>query len=312
MKYFFEFKSALKANFRHFPTLAMFSLILLSGHLYSQNQADYLSISTIKKDTTKTPELSKPYSVYDTIPRFYNRIWNLGFGFAFPLQDFHASDPQDTLSGYALQGVSLSTGLFLGFKEGGEAGWYFGAAYSGFNTAGFMDTLQASAAQIESMPTVEAGSVTINEDIIPRYDILSLSTGLAFEGSDARVSVYGSLLANINFTRMNTVGLEHPTFATQRMSVPFAVSTGFTAKFGFRFQQQLNVGVAWHYLGRPVMNYSSSEPGIFGFTDGQEDEPLSNIPMSRRINFLEVQLGYAFIKRGGYRPPRVKITYFPQ
>lgn len=303
-------KSTLKNNFRFSSTTTLLSLLFISGSLFAQNQVDSPGSSTSTTDTTKALEYRIPILVYDTIPQFYNRIWNLGFGLAFPLQDFHASDPQNPMSGYALQGVSLSTGLYLGFKEGSEAGWYFGAGYSSFRTAGFIDSLQASAASISALPTLEAGSVTIEEDYRPRYNIISLSTGFAFEGSKEEVSAYGALLLNVNFTNMNSFGLENTLMEEVEVGVPFAVSTGFSAKLGLRFQQQFNVGVAWHYLGMPEMGFD--RPGASSGGVIQSSNPIArfaSIPMARRIHFLEVHLGYAFIKRGGYRPPRVNVSY---
>ncbi len=290
---------------------AFLCLLLISGNLFSQNNVDDTLISTNNTDTTKTSEMSSAIfiQVYDTIPRFYNRIWNIGFGFAFPIQDFHSSDPQNKLAGYALQGLSFSVGLFSGFSEGSEAGWYFGAAYSSFNTAGFIDSLQVNASRIELLPSVESGTVFINEDYRPRYQIFSFSTGFAFEGSDERVSAYGSLLINANFTRVNSFRLVHPSVAENKVVFPFKISNGFSAKFGLRFQQQFSIGLGWHYLGRPDLEIDARDAFLTQNQAVIAVDAFGSIPGSRRINFLEVNMSYAFVRRGGYRAPQIRPRF---
>ncbi|MFN2423975.1 MAG: hypothetical protein ABR572_09380 [Cryomorphaceae bacterium] len=256
-----------------------------------------------------SPDINPNLKLYDTIPRFINRIVDIGFGFAFPLRDFHASDPSNEISGYALPGYSVSTGLFLGFTDGSEAGWYFGAAYSGFRKSmDYVDSLNAVLPDF----TVNEGeedealeSLRVNPDYRPRYDIFSLRTGFAFEGSDERISAYGSLLINMNFSRINSFTFEGTDLTGNRIRMSGGISTGFTASFGLRFQQQISLGVAFHYIGAPGMQFNEMDQRRV--EQNTFDDGFENFPLDRRIHFLEVKMGYSFVKRGGWRVPKVRV-----
>ena len=284
-----------------------------SGNLFAQNEADTLKSEIFYKDPATgelkplAGEINTDWDLYYTLPRFNNRIINFGFSLAFPLRDFHASDPANARSGYAAQGYSVSTGLFLGFSEGSEAGWYFGAAYSGFRKSmDFVDSLNAV------MPVITANQGTPNEsqerlvvdpDYQPRYDIFSLQSGLAFEGSDERVAAYGSLMININLTRVNRFDLLNPALDEPEMRAPWGLSTGFSATFGLRFQQQLSLGLAFHYIGAPTLRFNEVK---LHREQGLLDDVFAAFPSDRHIHFLEVKMGYSFIKRGGWRASRAK------
>jgi hypothetical protein len=275
----------------------------------AQNEVDSLMAAKFYLDPA-TGEL-KPlgekinpdWKLYDTIPRFNNHIIDIGFGFAFPLRDFHATDTANGSSGYVAQGYSLSTGLFLGFAEGSEAGWYLGASYSGFRKSStFAESLNAALSIYQTGEEDEIEILRLDPNYRPRYDIYSLRTGFAFEGSDARVSVYGSLLADLNFTRINRFTLENTDLDRKKIRTPLASSSGFTAAFGLRFQQQLSLGIAFHYIGETSLLFNPSDrrdlpDGIF-----------SGLSLQRRIHFLEVKMRYSFIKRGGWKPPKVQAA----
>lgn len=299
-------------HFYRFATpFLLFVLFSLSGNVFAQNESDSLAAPTFAMDPASGELLPvSPSSTYDTIPRFTNHIIHLGFGFAFPLRDFHASDPTNEIAGYAAPGYSLSTGVFVGFAKGSEAGWYFGAAYSGFRKSSvFVDSLNSA---IAAYQPDEAGggeppeALLVDPGYRPRYDVFSLSTGFAFDGSDERVSAYGSLLINFNYSRMNRFDVLNNEAAEMEIQfrTPSVMSTGFSAAFGLRFQQQFSVGIAFHYIGAPTLEINE-----WGTNDIREIN-FDDICTDRRIHFLEVKMGYAFVNRGNPRPPKVEYVYY--
>lgn len=296
----------------HFRTSAtrlfIIALLSLSGNVYAQNKADSLKSTTYRIDqATGEFQIDSVSIPYDTIPKIQNYIFQYGFGAAIPISDFRSSDAANNFAGYALPGFSLSTGVFVGFDETSEAGWYFGAAYSNFSKSHvFADSLAAALDAFEPEPVegveTEPAGVTLGPDYRPRYDMLSLRTGLAFEGSDKRVSAYGGLILSLNFIRMNNIPLRGNIPAGMRSAqnqfqVPTIITTGVSASFGLRFQQQFSVGVAWHYLGSPDLTFERPENG------SAPPVVFQDISMQRRIHFLEVRIGYGIATRAGWKTP---------
>lgn len=226
--------------------MALFSL---SGNVFAQNEPDSLRSPRMIMDPA-TGEL-RPVSGAEIKP-FKNYIVEVGASLAFPLQDFHAADPANERAGYALQGFSLSTGVFLGFSESSEAGWYFGAAYSGFRiSSDFTDPFNSAPPVWPPAEGEEQPDFRVDPDHLQRCHIFSLRTGFSFEGSNENVSAYGSLLANMNIISMNRVPMDEITptgLTSRRYAIGFepVFSSGISAEFGLRFQQQLSVGIAWH------------------------------------------------------------------
>lgn len=297
---------------RYSAFLFLFVWFSLSGNVFAQSETDSLEVLPYPTDASSSKfRYDSSEFFIDTIPRFYNRIAEFGFGLTFPLRDFHASDPTNEFAGYALQGFSLNASVFTGFSDGGRAGWFFGAAYSHFKKSEtFADSLRSIIAAFEPAEGEnQEGTINFSEDFRPRYDIFSLRSGFAFEGSDERVSAFGGLLLNINLILMNPILLRTdgtaPSLRAQagkfRSSAQF--TTGISATFGLRFQQQLSVGITWHYLGTADLSYVRR--------DGRDaaGSVLRDLPLQRRIHFLEVKLGYGIAKRSGEREPKVKLRY---
>lgn len=287
-------------------------LSFLSGNTFGQNEGERpKSPAYIVGPVSGATQADVDPIAADTVPRFYNYVAEFGFGLAFPLRDFHASDPGNEFAGYALQGYSLSTSLFMGFTGNSEAGWHFGASYTTFRKSpAFTDTLRSMLDAFEpDEGESQEGTLSVADDFRSRYDVFSLRTGFGFEGSDQRVSAYGSFMLNLNFIHLNRILLETDGTAQSlraqggEFHSDVQITSGISASFGLRFQQQLSVGLTWHYLGTAEMSYDRRRSNL------PAETVLNDLPMQRRFHFLEVKLGYGLAKRSGEREPKVKLRY---
>ncbi|MCA1752976.1 MAG: hypothetical protein LC670_14525 [Flavobacteriales bacterium] len=295
-------------NTSHFHRFRIFILLItwfsLSGNVFAQSESDSLKSPRMIMDPATGELRPRPILVSGVEPTpFKNYIVELGAGLAFPLQDFHSADPANERAGYALQGFSLSTGVFVGFSENSEAGWYFGAAYSGFRkSSDFADSLATAPPIWPPGDGEEQSTFRVNPDHQQRYHIFSLRTGFAFEGSNENVSAFGNVMANMNIISMNRIPLDEirisgTTPGSYAIGFEPVISSGISAAFGLRFQQQLSVGIAWHYLGSPEMSF------LEGPVEGSPPIAFSDFALQRRIHFLEVKLSYGITPRSGARLP---------
>ena len=227
------------------------------------------------QDMEKTPRTVRQYSGH----------WDLSFHMVFPQGDFHSSDIDQAGAGSALQGAGGSLGRYIPFREGSNLGVYMSLGFFSNRIAGLADTLN------EVLANAGEESVLRMNDYNPRYEILPASIGLAFESDYDKVNVYARLLLNLTASHINRFSYRIDGTEELGMEFPFDWTTGYTVELGLNIGKELNVGVAWNYFGtaelspeRPIQQ-RDTEPG---------EAALTELNLERRIQTLEVKLGYTF------------------
>ena len=296
------------SSLRPFSIYALCTALCLAGSSFSHlaAQSDTLSTPAPKGPITPMPATASNPDVL-MVPTWMQVVdtaktrqvtWDLQFGMAFPMQDFHDSDPENPLAGYAKQGYTLGASMMLGFGGKGNTGVHLGIAYTGMRLhPTFRDSVFAAADRVNQV----AESIFLpDEDYKPRYDIIQFNTGWAYEGSSESVAAYARVTVGMNLTRISGTTFERTTFlpveTTNRLtetSNRLTISTGHSIEFGLRFQKQLSLGLAWHYLGEPDIDY-----GVHRRPSEFPEDAFDHLATQRRIHLLEVKLGYGFDYRG--------------
>jgi len=219
--------------------------------------------------------------------RRYNGHWDVSFHMVFPHGDFHSSDIDNSGAGNALQGAGGSLGRYIPFKEGSNLGAYMSLGYFSNRIRGLTESLDEVLNDLDDETTYRI------DDYNPRYEIMPASMGVAYESSFDKVNVYARLLVNLTGSFINRFSYRIDATEEVIMRYPLEWTTGYTVELGLNVGNELSLGVAWNYFGAAEFSPSPALQNVF--LPGAE--VLNDLNFQRRIQTLEVKLGYTFRHR---------------
>lgn len=271
---------------------AFLTAILLSSSTYGIAQ---IKINDPQNDETEQVESPAPQDeeVTSRAARRYSGHWDVYFHMVFPHGDFHSSDMNQAGAGSALQGAGGSLGRYVPFKEGSNLGVYMSLGFFSNRIAGLADKLS------DVLANADEESVLQLNDYNPRYEILPTSLGLAFESDYDKVNVYARLLLNLTASYINRFSYRIDGTEELGMEFPLDWTSGYTVELGLNIANELSLGVAWNYFG--TAEFSPERRTQLANNEPAGQVALSEINLERRIQTLEVKLGYTFRHKSNRR-----------